>query len=207
MSTPMRTFSTLLRSASLDRQQLDEAGLKRIATDIETALRLVNKPDISSAYADDITAMIVGLADIVSLVTSANYPVHTVLDLVNKQRTLLHRLEQYTRSAQQTYRGYCVVNNATGVMLPSLFFSPTEAKSNLESIAAVFKLPVRDFAVVEVSYGSTTVGVPLSGPSPALPPEVPPPIPVSEVATPDNLPHPDNIPTAIKSNTPPKESI
>lgn len=189
-------LSKLLSDAEKEPTTFDE---KKLAEELANAIKLLHSEVISTGYRNDLFAVINLTTDLISHLSTPSFPVAVVLEHLNRLRNLFYNLEQYVRKAQITYTGFCVVNNRTNKMLPTLYFNYADAAAQIEVLAPSFSISPRDLSIVSVNYASTTVSQPLEPVPVRLPPPTEPPIdpglPISvEEKVPDLTPSPSPAP-------------
>lgn len=195
------SISSLLSNANKTEKVVNS---DQLAEDLKAALAQLQSAGVYPEYASDLRRLAEIMVSLVAQAASPTYSVvNTLLD-IELSHTILHSLERYIRKAQQSFIGYCVTNQKTGRMLPSLFFSKAEAVGYIERTAPMFDLSPMDFSITEVSYAATTVGQPIAPPALSYSPS--PPIPVNSIIDEEKIESTDvpaPIPAPIPSSLPP----
>lgn len=202
MSSP--SFSSIFSALGKDERVASTGGLH---DELKAALDQLNSAGVHPNYVADLSRLASLTIGLISTISAPTFQVLPTIGSIQQIHSILNNLESFIRTSQQSYVGFCIVNQQTEKMLPNLFFTKADARAYIETIAATFSRPTLDFSIVEVTYTATRVNQPLLAPPPSLPPPPPPPVPAeapAPVPVHDAVPEPipDSI-SAAKEDAPP----
>jgi hypothetical protein len=187
----MLTWKELLRATTVEPKKLD---IPTFLQEVKTSLELLTSDQLHLQYATDVTRLIVAIGDLVGYLATPSYDVERVRGLVYQAENLLFTVDNYVKQAQQRYKGWAIINQKTGKMLPQLFYSEPEARAHITYTAPIFNIDPMELSVTQVIYAASRVNQPLVPPDDLktlTPPPIPPTTPPALTDDVKDLPEPD----------------